>query len=325
MGERKEIPESEVPTDLAVWTLGLTKVYRAGVRAVNALAIEVRRGEIFALLGPNGAGKTTTVGMLTTRIVPTGGRAVVGGADVIREPARARLQLGVVSQANTLDRSLTARENLAMHARYFGMGGRASRRAAQEWLEAFRLSHKANARIDELSGGMVRRLMLARAMVHGPEVLFLDEPTAGLDPQSRAALWDIVVQLRTLGRTVLVTTHYIEEADRYCDRVAVMDHGAILALDTPRGLKAAHGRGVAITIRGRGDQVRFVRRLATINGARTAVNGDCVDVHLDDADGAIGAVNAAANGTRFRITGMSVSEDSLETVFINLTGRELRE
>ena len=253
-----------VPAGLAVWTEGLRKVYPGGIRAVNGLGLEVQSGEIFGLLGPNGAGKTTTVGMLTTRIVPTAGRAVVDEIDVIAEPARARRRFGVVSQSNTLDRGLNVRENLVLHGRYFGMRGRMARRAADEWLEAFRLSHKARARIGELSGGMLRRLMLARAMLHGPGVLFLDEPTAGLDPQSRGALWEIVGELRAQGRTIIVTTHYIEEAERFCDRVAIMDGGAIIALDTPRELMLAHGGDV-------------------------------------------------------------VSGCTLETVFINLTGRELRE
>lgn len=310
---------------LAVWTRGLTKVYPGGIRAVNGLGLEVRTGEILGLLGPNGAGKTTTVGMLTTRIVPTAGRAVVGSVDVVSEPARARRRFGVMSQANTLDRSLNVRENLVFHGRYFGMSGRAARRAADEWLDAFRLSKKAKARIAELSGGMVRRLMLARAMFHGPDVLFLDEPTAGLDPQSRVALWAIVEELRCRGRTIVVTTHYIDEADRFCDRVAIMDGGAILAVDTPSGLKRAHGKGVAITIRGDGDPQRFARRLSTLRGARASVGDDGVDIHLDSGDGALGAVNAAAEGSRFRITAMSLGELSLETVFFNLTGREIRE
>ena len=314
-----------VHAGLAICTAGLTKVYPGGIRAVDGLSLEVRTGEIFGLLGPNGAGKTTTVGMLTTRIVPTAGTAVVGDVDVATDPARARRRFGVVSQANTLDRSLNVRENLVLHGRYFGMGGRASRRAADEWLDAFRLSQKRKARIGELSGGMVRRLMLARAMLHGPDVLFLDEPTAGLDPQSRVALWDIVAELRARGRTILVTTHYIEEADRFCDRVAIMDGGAILALDTPSGLKRTHGGGVSITIRGVGDRKRLARQLATLRGARTTLGDEGVAVHLDDSDGAYRAVNAAAGGCRFRITTMSISEDSLETVFINLTGRELRE
>lgn len=310
---------------LAVWTQGLTKVYPGGIRAVDDLGLEVRAGEIFGLLGPNGAGKTTTVGMLTTRIVPTAGRAVVGSVEVVAQPARARRRFGVVSQANTLDRSLTVRENLVFHGRYFGMRGRAARRAADEWLEAFRLSQKAKARIAELSGGMVRRLMLARAMLHGPDVLFLDEPTAGLDPQSRVALWKIIEELRGRGRTIVVTTHYIDEADRFCDRVAIMDRGAILAVDTPRGLKHAHGSGVAITIRGDGDRQRFARRLSTLHGARTSVTDDGVDILLASGDGALGSVNAAADHCRFRITAMSLGERSLETVFFSLTGREIRE
>ena len=317
--------KQDAPDGLAVWTRGLTKVYPGGTRAVDALSLEIRSGEIFGLLGPNGAGKTTTIGMLTTRILPTAGRAVVGGVDLVGAPARARFRFGVVSQRTTLDRHLNARQNLVLHGRYFGMGGRAARRAADAWLEAFRLTNKRRARVEELSGGMARRLMLARAMVHGPDVLFLDEPTAGLDPQSRVALWDIILELRALGRTIVVTTHYIEEADRYCDRVAIMDGGAILALDTPRELRRAHSGGISVAIRGDGDCGRLARGLAALDGARAAARDGGVHVHLDGGDGALAAVNAAARRHRFRITELSMSEDTLETVFINLTGRELRE
>ncbi|HET9051197.1 MAG TPA: ATP-binding cassette domain-containing protein, partial [Candidatus Dormibacteraeota bacterium] len=241
------------------------------------------------------------------------------------EPSRARQRFGVVSQANTLDRSLDARENLMLHGRYFGMSARSARQAADEWLEAFHLSGKARARIGELSGGMARRLMLARAMVHGPDVLFLDEPTAGLDPQSRAALWDIVRELRELGRTVVVSTHYIEEADQFCDRVAIMDNGVILALDTPRELKRAHGTGVSITVRGEGDPARLARSLELVHGARVVVLDDSVRVQLASGDGALGKVITAVERGGSRLTDVSMSEDSLETVFINLTGRDLRE
>ncbi|HUR84094.1 MAG TPA: ABC transporter ATP-binding protein, partial [Solirubrobacteraceae bacterium] len=182
----------------AILVRDLHKSY-GDVQAVRGIDFEVARGEVFGLLGPNGAGKTTTVGMLTTRIVPTAGSAIVGGFDVVSEPARARQVFGVVSQGNTLDQGLTVRDNLYFHGRYFGMRRRAAREAADHWLEVFELAHRAYAMVDALSGGMARRLMLARAMLHRPSVVFLDEPTAGLDPQSRLALWDIVKNLRAGG------------------------------------------------------------------------------------------------------------------------------
>ena len=259
---------------------GLTKVYppdkgaKEGLTAVDRLDLSVTRGEIYGLLGPNGAGKTTTVGMLTTRVIPTGGRAMVGGVDVVAEPARTKELIGVVPQFNTLDRGLNVWENLYFHGRYFGLGGRRARLAADEMLVKLHLAGRADAEVRTLSGGMAKRLMVARAILHRPAILFLDEPTAGLDPQSRLALWEIVGQLHQEGQTILLTTHYIEEADRICDRVAIMDHGRILALDTPAALKQSLGR---------------------------------------EAGGVAGGSPGEAE------------EATLEKVFINLTGRELRD
>ena len=320
-------PEGAGPSpDDDIWTRGLRKVYAGRIAAVEGINLTVRRGEIFGLLGPNGAGKSTTVGMLTTRIVPTAGRAVVGGVDVAADPARARQVIGVVSQGNTLDRRLTACENLSLHGRYFGMSPGAARRAADQWLEAFQLAHRASAMVEELSGGMARRLMLARAMLHGPDVLFLDEPTAGLDPQSRAALWDHIAALRASGRTVLLTTHYIEEAEHFCDRVAIMDHGGILALDTPRGLTGALGAGVSITLRAVGDAQRLASRLRKLEGATASVSSDgLIRLHIAGDDTAMVKVIAAAQKGGFRLTEITQIEDNLESVFITLTGRRLRE
>jgi ABC-2 type transport system ATP-binding protein len=209
--------------------------------AVSGLSFDVQAGQILGLLGPNGAGKTTTMRAITGVIPPTSGYLLVAGYDVVREPARARQMLGVVSQANTLDQSLTVRENLYFHGRYFGMRARAARAAADRWIEAFGLGHRAGAMVDALSGGMARRLMLARAVLHEPAVVFLDEPTAGLDPQSRLALWDIVKGLREAGQTVLLTTHYMEEADELCDTVALMHHGRLAAIGSPAQLRAQLG------------------------------------------------------------------------------------
>ena len=309
-----------------IQTHDLTKVYGETFTAVDKLNLSVREGEIFGLLGPNGAGKTTTVGMLTTRIVPTDGRALIGGVDVVAQPSRARQLIGVVSQGNTLDRRLSARDNLALHGRYFGMRAREARAAADEWLEAFQLSHRANAEVEELSGGMARRLMLARAMLHGPSVLFLDEPSAGLDPQSRAALWDYIGELHAGGRTVLLTTHYIEEAERFCDRVAIMDHGTILALDTPMGLKESLGAGVSITLRTEGDAERLARRLRALAGASVSVAEDGrIRLHVAGEDSAMVKVIGAAQKGGFRLTEIAQTEDNLESVFITMTGRALRE
>src|SRR4029079_5260433 len=173
----------------------LTKVYPGDIRAVDALDLTVRRGEIFGLLGPNGAGKTTTAGMLTTRVIPTSGRALVGGIDVVAHPALAKRLIGVVPQSNTLDRSLSVWNNLYFHGRFFGMSAKESRARSDQLLEQFRLSERGKAPVLALSGGMAQRLMVARAVMHNPSILFLDEPTAGLDPQSRIALWEILGEL----------------------------------------------------------------------------------------------------------------------------------
>ncbi|MDQ3932243.1 MAG: ATP-binding cassette domain-containing protein [Actinomycetota bacterium] len=317
---------SEPHARYAIRIEGLSKIYADGTIAVHQLDLTVRAGEIFGLLGPNGAGKTTTVGMLTTRVVPTAGKAVVGGIDVVARPAEARQVIGVVSQSNTLDRGLNVWENLYFHGRYFGMGAKEARTAADRWLEAFRLSHKAYVDVAALSGGMTRRLMLARSMLHGPQVVFLDEPTAGLDPQSRRALWEMIRELHASGRTILLTTHYMEEADQLCERVAIMDHGEILALDTPVGLKRSLGAGASLTVGAEGDLDRLAAYLGAIEGATDARRLDgCVRLHLDTPEGALAKVIAAAERGRFRLTDVSVSEATLETVFMNLTGEELRE
>src|SRR5450755_1770015 len=244
-------------------TVDLTKTYPGtDFRAVDELNLRVGTGEVFGLLGPNGAGKTTTVGVLTTRVIPSGGQAFVGGIDVVRHPTLAKQLIGVVSQQNTLDRQLTPWENLYFHGRLFGMGTRECKQTADELLERFQLTRFAKASVYALSGGMAQRLMVARAIFHRPAVLFLDEPTAGLDPQSRLALWEILDELNGDGQTILLTTHYMEEADHLCDRVAIMDHGRILALDTPEALKQSLGADTIVTIKAGGDTEALAERLA---------------------------------------------------------------
>src|SRR5215472_13037068 len=244
--------------DAVIRTEDLTKIY-AGTdfAAVDRLNLDVKAGEIFGLLGPNGAGKTTTAGMLTTRVVPTSGKAYLGGIDVAAHPALAKQLSGIVSQQNTLDRQLTVWENLYFHGRLFGIGARQSRQTADDLLAQFQLSRWARASVYALSGGMAQRLMVARAIFHRPSVLFLDEPTAGLDPQSRLALWDLLGELHADGQTILLTTHYMEEADRLCQRVAIMDHGKILALDTPAALKQSIGADTVVTVKAAGDADRL--------------------------------------------------------------------
>ena len=311
-----------------IHTEDLTKVYPGtDFAAVDRLNLDVRAGEIFGLLGPNGAGKTTTAGMLTTRVVPTSGRALLAGVDVAAHPALAKQLSGIVSQQNTLDRQLTVWENLYFHGRLFGMGAKVSRKIADELLEQFQLSRWAKASVYALSGGMAQRLMVARAIFHRPSVLFLDEPTAGLDPQSRLALWDLLGELHRAGQTILLTTHYMEEADRLCDRVAIMDHGKILALDTPAALKQSIGADTVVTVKAAGDADRLAEALERdVNGVtRTRVLDGGVQLHVQGNDRLVPGVVAAAERGGFDLIDLSISEPSLETVFINLTGKELRE
>jgi ABC-2 type transport system ATP-binding protein len=311
-----------------IHTEDLTKVYPGtDFVAVDKLNLDVQAGEIFGLLGPNGAGKTTTAGMLTTRVVPTSGQAFLAGVDVAAHPALAKQLSGIVSQQNTLDRQLTVWENLYFHGRLFGMGAKASRQIADDLLARFQLSKWAKASVYALSGGMAQRLMVARAIFHRPSVLFLDEPTAGLDPQSRLALWDLLGELHRDGQTILLTTHYMEEADQLCDRVAIMDHGRVLALDTPAALKRSIGADTIVTVRTTGDPGRLGELLtAEVAGvARTRAADDRLELHVQGGDRLVPRIVLAAEQGGFDLLDVSIAEPSLETVFINLTGRELRE
>jgi ABC-2 type transport system ATP-binding protein len=311
----------------AIETRGLTKVYPGDITAVDGIDLDVARGEILGLLGPNGAGKTTTAGMLTTRVIPTSGSAVVGGVDVIRRPADAKRLIGVVSQTNTLDRALDVWENLYFHGRFFGMGAAEARAETDRLLVQFRLADRRRADVMALSGGMAQRLMVARAVMHRPSVLFLDEPTAGLDPQSRIALWEILGDLHVDGQTILLTTHYMEEADQLCDRVAIIDQGRIVALDTPAGLKRSVGADTTVTVSAHGDLHSLARLLADkVRGAAEAsVVGESVLLAVQGTTGVVPSVVQAAEAAGFTLTDLSVAETTLETVFISLTGKELRE
>jgi ABC-2 type transport system ATP-binding protein len=305
----------------------LTKIYPGDVKAVDELDMIVYKGEIFGLLGPNGAGKTTTAGMLTTRVIPTSGRAFVGEVDVVAHPALAKRMIGVVPQTNTLDRSLTVWNNLYFHGRFFGMSAKEARAGADRLLEQFRLSERAKAQVLELSGGMAQRLMVARSVMHNPSILFLDEPTAGLDPQSRIALWEILGELHSEGQTILLTTHYMEEADQLCDRLAIVDHGRMLALGTPTELKEATGIDTSVIVTVAGDPGPVAELLAReVAGATEAnvVDGKVV-LGVKGAQGVLPEVVQIAEQHGHTVTDLSATEPTLETVFINLTGKDLRE
>ena len=311
-----------------ILTQDLTKQY-SGMEgpAVDGLNLAVRQGEIFGLLGPNGAGKTTTAGILTTRVIPTSGNAYVAGIDVRAHPALVKQVSGIVSQQNTLDRQLTVWENLYFHGRLFGIGAKESRERSDELLGRFSLSNWAKASVYALSGGMAQRLMVARAIFHRPAVLFLDEPTAGLDPQSRLALWEMLGELNKTGQTVVLTTHYMEEADTLCDRVAIMDHGKILALDTPTTLKQSTGADTIVTVKVSADGEKLAealkRDIAGIVSTRVVEN--TVTAQVEGSDRLVPRVVNVAEASQVEIIDLTVAEPTLETVFINLTGKELRE
>lgn len=305
----------------------LTKRYPGNILAVDRIDLSISRGQIFGLLGPNGAGKTTTVGMLTTLVIPTSGKAIVGGIDVVARPSVVKQLIGVVAQTNNLDRALTVRENLYYHGRFFGMSSRESRYAADKSLVEFRLTEHAKADVMTISGGMAKRLQVARALLHHPAVLFLDEPTAGLDPQSRIALWDILGKLRSEGQTILLTTHYMEEADQMCNRLAIMDHGRILAMDNPQKLKESVGADSIVTVSATGNLDALARLLQEkIEGTMKTQRLDgAIQLRTKGTVGLLPKVITIAEQGGFNITDLSVAEPTLETVFISLTGKELRD
>ena len=317
---------------LAIRTEDLGKTYktsRGDVHAVRGIDLAVGAGEFFGLLGPNGAGKSTTIGMLTTLVVPTGGRAWVAGLDVVADPVGVKRRIGVVTQNNTLDMQLTVAENLEFRSRFFGLGLRDAARRAEQLLVAFGLEDRRKAIATDLSGGQAKRLLIARALVHKPDVLFLDEPTAGLDPQTRVNLWDMLRALHDEGQTILLTTHYMEEAEALCDRVAVVDHGKVLASGTIDELKDGAGADTVITVRYEGavpGGLALPAGLETRPGiSKVETEGDQVRVFTREPDGVLGELVTAGASAGLTVSDAAQLKPSLETVFLNLTGREYRE
>jgi ABC-2 type transport system ATP-binding protein len=307
-----------------IQTEALRKVYPNNVIALDGLDLEVRDGELFGLLGPNGAGKTTTIGVLTTRVLPTSGRARINGGDVVREAAKVRASIGVVPQRPNPDRGLTAIENLIFHAAYFGVPRAEGRRRANELLDGLGIAEKRDAKIDGLSGGQQQRLMIARALIHEPRVLFLDEPTVGLDPQARLGLWQILREVHAQGRTIVMTTHYMEEASKLCDRVAIIDRGKLLALDTPAKLEAQAPGETVVEVTFDDDATPVVEGASAIAGvARAEAKGSVLRVFSERAGEVIPQLIAAADATGRVVRDIHLERPSLETLFISLTGRKL--
>ncbi len=306
----------------------LTKIYASKLRvvALDGIDLELKQGEIFGLLGPNGAGKTTTISIATTRTLPTSGTVRIDGIDVVRHPAHARRLIGVVPQFNTLDRSLTVYENLYFHCRYFGFSHAQAKARSMELLTQFMLSERKDVYPPQLSGGLAQRVQIARAIAHRPKVLFLDEPSAGLDPQSRMAMWSAVEELRKEGITVLLTTHYMEEADSLSNRLAIIDYGRVLALGSPEKLKQTLGAHTIfdLKLKSRDGLEPLAARLKAYPGVTGAeVTPDGLRVIASSSDGLLSKLVQAAAGHGLR--DLQITEPSLETVFIQLTGRDLRE
>jgi ABC-2 type transport system ATP-binding protein len=294
------------------------------VVALESLDLDIRAGEFFGLLGPNGAGKTTAIGILTTRVRPTSGKAIVAGADVVEDSVRVRQMIGVVPQRPNADLSLNVLENLQFHAAYFGIPFDVATKRAYELLERLGLSEKASAKMAEMSGGQQQRLMIVRALMHEPQIIFLDEPTVGLDPQARLGLWDILRDLHDRGRTIVMTTHYMDEADKLCDRLAIIDRGKLLALDTPRALKAKAPGGTLLELVLDGDAMPAAELAETLAGiTRVETQDGVLRAHSDRGGQLLPALIEVAESTGRTVTDIHLLQPSLETLFVSLTGRKL--
>lgn len=294
--------------------------------AVDSVSFSVEPGELFGLLGPNGAGKTTIINMLTTLLLPTAGGAEIAGHDLRRNPHEIRNNIGIIFQDPSLDIGLTGRENLEFHAMMYNIRSDERNKRIREVLDVVGLADRADILVEYYSGGMKRRLEIARGLIHYPKVLFLDEPTLGLDAQTRRSIWEHIRKLnRNYGTCVILTTHYMEEADFLCDRIAIIDHGKIIALDTPSGLKnRLRGDCVSLTVEGR------VELIAAALGEKEWVreivpNGKTLDVILSDYGKNIPSIFQTAGNLGIGISSINFSKPSLEDVFLRLTGSIIRE
>jgi len=300
---------------------------KAQITALDDLSLEVFPGEVFGLLGPNGAGKSTTVGVLTTRVRPSSGRAWIGEHDVWSEPVAVRHLIGVVPQRPNLDFSLTAREILTFHGAYFGIGAEERNRKADELLARFKLTDRANQMVRGFSGGMMQRLSIARAMMHNPQVLFLDEPSAGLDPQTRILLWEIIRDYNREGKTILLTTHNMEEADALCQRLAIVDHGRVIALGRPAELKSSIPGGFLLRLRFGHHSPDLLEQLRSLAGVREVrpSDGNGADVYADRGGSLVPQIANLAASAGAELSDVHISEPSLENLFLHHTGRSLRD
>ncbi|MFZ3167078.1 MAG: ATP-binding cassette domain-containing protein [Candidatus Methanoperedens sp.] len=311
----------------AIETSGITKRFD-DVNAVNKISISVKPGELFGLLGPNGAGKTTLISMLSTMIEPSGGSALVWGYNVMKDADAVRQNIGVVFQDTTLDDRLTGRENLDLHGRLYGLDGKTRKERIKEVLSLVELTERADAIVKTYSGGMMRRLEIARGLMHHPHVLFLDEPTLGLDPQTRMHIWDYIKKLnKEEGVTILLTTHYMEEADKLCDRIAIIDNGEIVALDTPQNLKNSLGGDViTLGLENPGDVDKLCNSYQK-DGCASIItqNQNEVFITVNNGELQIPHILLLASQAGIPIISVSLRKPTLDDVFIHYTGRAIRD
>jgi ABC-2 type transport system ATP-binding protein len=309
----------------AIRVENLTKSFEDTV-AVDHISFSVPEGELFGLLGPNGAGKTTTINMLATLLRPTSGQGEVAGFDISKRRDDVRRSIGVVFQEPALDSRLTGRENLEFHAMMYGIGKEERRRKIGEVMQLVELTDKRDVLVENYSGGMKRRLEIARGLIHEPKVLFLDEPTLGLDAQTRRHIWDYIRSLnKERGVTIILTTHYMEEADFLCDRVAIMDHGAISACNSPGNLKNILG-GDVVSIEMEGDPEAFLKKLDREVWIKTKILHDsCLSLTMEMGERHIAEIVRMAQETGLTITCVNLHKPSLEDVFLHFTGRRIRD
>jgi ABC-2 type transport system ATP-binding protein len=316
-----------VQNGVAIQVEGISKRFGA-LQAVDNVSFTVQSGEIFGLLGPNGAGKSTLIRMLTTLVPPSGGTAIVAGHDIIHDPTAVRESIGVIPQNMTSDPELTCAENLGIHARLYGITGARRRQRTEELLEAVGLQDRASALAATLSGGMRRRLEIARGLVHDPQILFLDEPTTGLDPVSRISVWEMITHLRAQqGRTLFLTTHYMDEADRLCDRVAIVDKGRIVALDTPVALKASVPGASRIEVQFAPDLPDGAADLEKLPAVKSVQSLGSATYRISSDRGPASAQELVelAREHKLELKSLSVESTSLDDVFLHYTGHALAE
>lgn len=312
----------------AIRTQQLGKTFPGGVEAVRDVTLSVRPGEIYGFLGPNGAGKTTMISMMTTLLRPTHGSAEVEGIDVVQHPEQVRRRIGLVFQRSTADDTLTGRENLEIAAGLYGMTPSESRPRIRELLERLDLANAAGRKVSTYSGGMKRRLEIAAGIVHGPSILFLDEPTLGLDPQGRADFWDYIRELRAKhGLTIFLTTHYLDEADQLSDRVSIIDHGRVLRTGTPSALKEGLGSDVVLVRPSTpsSDLPSILGRIPGVSEVEPKPIDGAFRVHVPRSEAIVPAVVRACDSAGIEIAAVSTRKPSLDEVFLSVTGREYRE